>query len=67
MRSLPTATASTPVMVTSACRQQSFEFAQSGMWRRLSEDTCRDCQRQLACLLMQIHEHERNQDHEGNV
>ncbi len=67
MCSLPTATASTPLTVTSAPRQQTFEFAQSGLWRRLSEDTRRDCQQQLAGLLLQILEQERNHDHERNA
>ena len=67
MRSLPTVTASTPLTATSAPRQQTFEFAQSGLWRRLSEDTRRDCQQQLAGLLLQILEQERNHDHERNA
>ena len=67
MRSLPTVTASTPLTATSAPRQQMFEFAQSGLWRRLSEDTRRDCQQQLAGLLLQILEQERNHDHERNA
>lgn len=67
MRSLLTETTAMPPTATSARRQQSFEFAQSGLWRRLSEDTRRDCQRQLAGLLLQIHEQERNHDDERNA
>jgi hypothetical protein len=68
MRPLPTATEPTPLTTTPpARRQQAFEFAQSGLWQRLSEDIRRDCQQQLTGLLMQIHEHERNHDHERHV
>lgn len=67
MRSLPTATAATPLTVTSVCRQQSFEFAQSGLWRRLPEDARHDCQQQLAGLLLQILERERNHEDEPNA
>ena len=67
MCSLPTETASTLLTGTLAPRQQIFEFAQSGLWRRLSEDHRRDCQQQLAGLLLQILEQERNHDDERNV
>ena len=64
---LSTATELTPLMATSARRQQTFEFAQSGLWRQLSEDARRDCQQQLTCLLLQILEQERNHGHERNA